>query len=61
MDEEQDIVKEEDAVITPWFILETILPIVKDEFIAKCRVDRTGIRMAFCNGQKFHLTVNELK
>ena len=47
--------------ISPRYILETILPIVKDEFIAKCRVDRVGIKMTFCNGQKFRLTVEEIK
>ncbi len=46
--------------ISPRFILETIYPIVKDEFIAKCRVDRKGICLTFCNGQKFQIFVNEI-
>ena len=47
--------------ITPRFIVETLLPIVKDEFVAKCRADRAGIKITFCNGQKFHITVDEIK
>lgn len=47
--------------ITPWYILDLLKPIIKDEFIAKCRSDRTGIRIVFTNGQTFHLTVKEIK
>ena len=47
--------------ITPWFILDLLKPIIKEEFIAQCRYDRTGIRMKFSNGQKFHVTVQEIK
>ncbi|MDE6850642.1 MAG: hypothetical protein K2J54_04870 [Clostridia bacterium] len=46
--------------ITPWYLLELIKPVLADELIAKFRFDRTGIRIAFCNGQKFHLTIKEL-
>ena len=63
MEEEYKSLTEEkvEESISPRYILETILPIVKDEFIAKCRADRTGIKMTFCNGQKFRLTVDEIK
>jgi len=62
MDLKKDILNEEGAeVITPRFVLEMLLPIIKDEFIAKCRADRAGIKLTFTNGQKFHITVNELK
>ena len=64
MEEKQTDEKVEDnypAVITPWFILDIIKPFIREEFIAICRYDRTGIRMKFLNGQKFHLTVTEVK
>ena len=48
-------------VITPWYLLELLKPIIKDEVIAQCRFDRTGLRISFCNGQKFHLSVTEIK
>lgn len=59
----QDELKENDypEVITPWYILEMIKPFIREEFIALCRYDGTGIRMKFLNGQKFHLTVTEIK
>lgn len=59
----QDELKENDypEVITPWYILEMIKPFIREEFIALRRYDRTGIRMKFLNGQKFHLTVTEIK
>ena len=47
--------------ITPWYILDLLKPIIKEEFIATSRFDRTGIRIKFCNGQQFHLSVKELK
>ena len=47
--------------ITPWYLLELIKPILADELIAKFRFDRSGIRITFSNGQKFHLTVNEMQ
>lgn len=47
--------------LTPWYILDLLKPIIKDELIAKCRSDRTGVRIAFPNGQKFHLTIKEIK
>ncbi|MCM1439082.1 MAG: hypothetical protein NC131_07745 [Roseburia sp.] len=47
--------------ITQWYLLELIKPILADELIAKLRFDRAGIRIAFSNGQKFHLTVKELQ
>lgn len=46
--------------ITPWYLLELIKPILADELIAKLRFDRSGIRIAFSNGQKFHITVSEM-
>ena len=62
MKEEHESLKtDEVGSITPRFIVETLLPIVKDEFVAKCRADRAGIKITFCNGQKFHITVNEIK
>lgn len=55
-------IKEEDypKVITPWYLLTLLKPIIKDEIVAQFRFDRTGIRMKFVNGQKFHLTINEI-
>lgn len=47
-------------VITPWYLLDILKPIIREEFIAQCRYDRTGIRMKFLNGQKFHLTITEI-
>lgn len=47
--------------ITPWFLLNLIKPILADELIAKFRFDRSGIRIAFSNGQKFHLTISEIQ
>lgn len=47
--------------ITSWYLLDLLKPIIKDEIIAKCRSDRTGIRIAFPNGQKFHLSIKEVK
>ncbi|MCM1438880.1 MAG: hypothetical protein NC131_06675 [Roseburia sp.] len=46
--------------ITPWYLLDMLKPMIKDEFIALCRVDRTGLRLTFQNGQKFHLTIKEI-
>ena len=65
MNEEQK--KNEDCeevvpeIISPWYLYDIIMPIIKEEFIATTRYDRTGIRIKFCNGQKFHLTINEIK
>ena len=55
--------KDEDTpeVITPWYILTLIKPIIREEFIAKCRFDRAGIKLSFCNGQKFRVKVEEIK
>lgn len=47
-------------VITPWYLLTILKPIIREEFIAMCRYDRSGIRMKFNNGQKFHLTITEI-
>ncbi len=47
--------------ITPWVILDLLKPIIKDEFIASCRADRAGLRLSFPNGQKFHLTIEEIE
>ena len=59
----QDELKENDypEIIAPGYILEMIKPFIREEFIALRRYDRTGIRMKFLNGQKFHLTVTEIK
>lgn len=46
--------------ITPWYLLTLIKPILADELVAKLRFDRSGIRINFCNGQKFHLKIEEL-
>lgn len=46
--------------ITPWYLLNLIKPILADELIAKLRFDRNGIRITFCNGQKFKLTIDEI-
>ncbi len=64
MEEEKQIdIKDDDTpeFITPWYIITMLKPIIKDEIIAQFRYDRTGIKMRFCNGQKFHLTVTEIK
>lgn len=58
---EELTVQEFSEKITPWYVLDLLKPIIKEEFIATCRFDRTGIRMKFCNGQQFHLSVKELK
>lgn len=47
--------------ITPWYLLTLIKPILADELIAKFRFDRSGIRITFNNGQKFHLTISEIQ
>ena len=47
--------------ISPWRLLTTIKPILADELVANLRFDRSGIRIAFLNGQKFHLTITEIK
>lgn len=47
--------------ITPWYLLTIIKPILADELIAKFRFDRSGIKIAFPNGQKFHLTISEIQ
>lgn len=47
--------------ITPWYLLTLIKPIIAEELVAKLRFDRTGIRINFCNGQKFHLKIEEIK
>ncbi len=63
MEEENINEIEEDnypEVITPWYLLNLLKPIIRDEIIAQFRFDRTGIRMKFVNGQKFHLTINEI-
>ncbi len=46
--------------ITPWYLLTLIKPILADELVAKFRYDRTGIKIDFCNGQKFHLKIEEM-
>ncbi|MCM1546499.1 MAG: hypothetical protein NC033_05625 [Clostridiales bacterium] len=48
-------------IITPWYIITLIKPIIREEFIATCRYDRTGIRLKFLNGQKFHISVKEME
>ncbi|MDE6849904.1 MAG: hypothetical protein K2J54_01120 [Clostridia bacterium] len=60
---ERQTVKMEDdypEVITPWYLLGLLKPIIREEFIALCRYDRSGVRMKFCNGQKFRLTITEI-
>lgn len=63
MDEKEKTEVKDDypEVITPWYILNMLKPIIREEFIAVCRYDRTGIRMRFLNGQQFHLTITEMK
>ena len=64
MDERKRSVEQESdfqEAITPWFIITLLKPIMREEFIAERRNDRTGIRMKFLNGQKFHLTIEEIK
>ena len=46
--------------ITPWYLLTLIKPIIADELLAKLRFDREGIRINFCNGQKFRLKIEEI-
>ena len=60
MDEEQNKKDDLPEVITPWYIMTLLKPIIREEFIAKSRYDRTGIRLEFLNGQKFHITVTEV-
>ena len=50
----------EQEKITPWYLLTLIKPILSDELIAKLRFDRNGLRIAFPNGQKFHLQIDEI-
>lgn len=47
--------------ISPRYLLNLLMPVIKDELIAQCRYDREGIRIKFVNGQIFHLTVSEIK
>lgn len=57
LNEQTDLLSEK---ITPWSLLTLIKPMLSDELIAKLRFDRTGIKITFCNGQTFHLTVTEI-
>ncbi len=59
METEEEKLKPEK--ITPWFLLDLLKPIIKDELIASYRTDRTGLRIAFPNGQKFHLEIKEIE
>lgn len=64
MTEEKSEARDEtltEETITPWRLLTIIKPILADELVANLRFDRNGIRIAFRNGQKFHLTLNEIK
>ncbi|MCM1438498.1 MAG: hypothetical protein NC131_04725 [Roseburia sp.] len=57
---QQEIKDDYPEVITSWYLLDLLKPIIREEFIATCRYDRSGIRMKFCNGQKFHLSIKEI-
>ncbi len=59
--EEGKEIKNDNEVITPRYLIDLLKPIINDELVAQCRYDRTGIRIKFCNGQQFHLTVIEIK
>lgn len=47
----------ESGKITPWYLLTLIKPILADELVAKLRFDREGLRVKFCNGQKFRIRI----
>lgn len=51
----------EPQVITPRYLLTLLKPLIKDELVAHCREDASGIKIKFANGQQFHLTVAEIK
>lgn len=55
-----DEVAVENEKITPWYLLTLIKPILADELIAQLRFDRAGLRVKFCNGQKFRIRIEEL-
>lgn len=57
---EQELPDGYPEVISSWYLLDILKPILKEEFIAMFRYDRAGIRMKFCNGQKFRLTIQEI-
>ena len=46
--------------ITPWYLLTLIKPILADELVAQLRFDRAGLRVKFCNGQKFRISIEEI-
>lgn len=60
MDEEQKI-NSKTEIITPRYLLSLLKPVIKDELVAQCRDDREGIKIKFCNGQQFHLSVTKIK
>lgn len=46
--------------ISPRYLLSLIKPVLADELVAKLRYDREGLRIAFCNGQKFRVIITEI-
>ncbi len=46
--------------ISPRYLLKLIKPILSEELVATYRFDREGLRIAFPNGQKFLLKIEEL-
>lgn len=50
----------ESEIITPRYLLNLIKPILSDKLVAKFRFEREGLRITFCNGQKFLLKIEEI-
>lgn len=53
--------KEWQEPISPRGLLNVIKPIIADELVAKYRLERCGFKMNLLNGQKFMLTITEIK
>lgn len=50
----------EQTEISSRYLLNLIKPILAEELVANFRFDREGLRIAFPNGQKFLLKIEEL-
>ena len=53
--------KEWEELISPRGLLNVIKPIIADELVAKYRLERDGLKVTLLNGQKFMLTITEIK
>lgn len=47
--------------ISPAVLLKMVKTILADEVGAIYRIERDGLKLTFCNGQKFRIKVEEIK